>query len=226
MGAPLSAMGRSVPSRATRTVWFASPTTTPSRRTRATGLTAGFRVSSLTMLKTSSRGRPLASSAFQPGELLGDLVEDRDATRLVGCDHGVADAAQRHRQALPLGGELIRGALALGCGRAQLFGAAPEQRDQEDDQGEREETRARRPGIESVPFPLHPQVAEGEGDEHRRDEHAAKQVAARIVAPQNGRRTSIAVNQHEPQAEREECHDRRPRDAGHWRLVERADVRR
>ena len=44
IGAPLSAMMRSAPSRLTSTVWFASSTTVPVARTRATGSGVGSRV--------------------------------------------------------------------------------------------------------------------------------------------------------------------------------------
>ena len=66
MGAPLSAMGRSVPSLAMSSEWLASPTTMPSRRTRATGLSTSARVSSLTIWNTSAVGRPFASTSDQP----------------------------------------------------------------------------------------------------------------------------------------------------------------
>ena len=59
-------MGRSVPSRAMRTVELASPTIVPSRRARRAGFSAGSRVSSLTMWKTSGSGRPCASAWGQP----------------------------------------------------------------------------------------------------------------------------------------------------------------
>jgi hypothetical protein len=66
MGAALSAIGRSTPSFATSRAWLASPTTTPSRRTRVTGLSTGFREWAFTITKTSSIGRPRASPADQP----------------------------------------------------------------------------------------------------------------------------------------------------------------
>ena len=74
IGAALSSMGRSVPSLATRTVWFASPTMTPSRRTLATGFSTGRRVCSWMMGKTVPR-LPLASAALQPVRA-GDRVEE------------------------------------------------------------------------------------------------------------------------------------------------------
>ena len=63
IGAALSSIGRSVPSLAIRTVWLARPTTAPSRSTLATGFSTGRRVSSSTMRKTASSGRPAASAA-------------------------------------------------------------------------------------------------------------------------------------------------------------------
>jgi hypothetical protein len=66
MGAPLSWMGVSVPSRETSSVWFASPTTTPSRSTRSTGLSTVLRVCSLMMWKIARSGCPWASASFQP----------------------------------------------------------------------------------------------------------------------------------------------------------------
>ena len=44
MGAPLSSIGTSVPSRAISTVWLARPTTRPSRITLVTGFSTGSRV--------------------------------------------------------------------------------------------------------------------------------------------------------------------------------------
>ncbi len=49
MGAPLSAMERSDPSSEISKVWFAGPTTVPSRSTRATGSSTSARVSSFTI---------------------------------------------------------------------------------------------------------------------------------------------------------------------------------
>jgi len=66
MGAPLSAIARWLPSRATRTVWLASPTTRPDRNTLATGSSQCWPVSSSMIEKTSARGLPAASSCGQP----------------------------------------------------------------------------------------------------------------------------------------------------------------
>ena len=65
-GAALSATGRSVPSRAMRTVWLASPTTVPSRSARSAGFSAGWRVCSLTIRKTVLSGVPAACASSQP----------------------------------------------------------------------------------------------------------------------------------------------------------------
>jgi hypothetical protein len=66
MGAALSSMGRSVPSLAIRIVWFANPTTTPSRNALAAGFSTGRRVDSLTMRNTASSGWPAASAVAHP----------------------------------------------------------------------------------------------------------------------------------------------------------------
>ncbi len=63
IGAPLSSIGTSVPSRPISTVWLARPTIAPSRRTLVTGFSTVFRVASLTIRKTSSTGRPIASAS-------------------------------------------------------------------------------------------------------------------------------------------------------------------
>lgn len=66
IGAALSSMGRSVPSFAVRTVWFASPTMTPSRNALVAGFSTVRRVVSFTMLNTTSSGRPTASAFAHP----------------------------------------------------------------------------------------------------------------------------------------------------------------
>ncbi len=66
IGAALSSMGRSVPSLAMSKLWFASPTTTPSRKARTVGLSTGWRLSSLMMRNTLSSGWPAASACVQP----------------------------------------------------------------------------------------------------------------------------------------------------------------
>ena len=66
IGAALSSIGVCEPSRRISKVWFARPTTTPSRSARVAGFSTGSRVDSLTMRKTASSGWPFASSARQP----------------------------------------------------------------------------------------------------------------------------------------------------------------
>ncbi len=66
MAAAESAIGCSVPSRAMSSVWFASPTITPSRSARVAGFSTGCRVSSLTIRNTCSSGAPTASAYDQP----------------------------------------------------------------------------------------------------------------------------------------------------------------
>ncbi len=51
IGAPLSAISRSVPSRAISAVWFASPTIPPDSSTFSTGFSQGSLVISLMMMK-------------------------------------------------------------------------------------------------------------------------------------------------------------------------------
>ena len=65
-GAALSSIGSSLPSLAMSSVWLARPRTSPVSMTFLTGCSAGFRVSSLTMRKTSSRRFPRASAADHP----------------------------------------------------------------------------------------------------------------------------------------------------------------
>lgn len=48
------------------TVWFAVPTTVPSRRTFSAGFSDGWRVDSSTMLNTWRNGLPKASCSDQP----------------------------------------------------------------------------------------------------------------------------------------------------------------
>ena len=74
IGAALSSMGRSVPSLAMRTVWFASPTTTPSRNALVAGFSTGWRVSSFTMRNTASSGWPVGLVVRPAGQRLGHGV--------------------------------------------------------------------------------------------------------------------------------------------------------
>ena len=66
MGAQLSAIWRSVPSRAMSAVWLARPMMRFSRRARPTGISASCRVSAWMMRKTSAMGRPRASPVLHP----------------------------------------------------------------------------------------------------------------------------------------------------------------
>ena len=113
IGAAESSMGRSVPSLAIRTVWFARPTMTPSRSTLSTGFSTGCRVCSLRMANTVSSGCPSASSCVQPVSSCGDAVEERDPPLRVGGDHRIADAGERHPQPLLLLVQPLLGGLPL-----------------------------------------------------------------------------------------------------------------
>ena len=110
MGAALSSIGRSVPSRAMRTVWFASPTIVPSRKARRAGFSTGWRVRSLTMRKTSGSGRPSGLGLGPAGQGLGHAVHERDPALGVGADHRVADAGERDPQPLRLLPQRLLGA--------------------------------------------------------------------------------------------------------------------
>ena len=66
IGDALSSMGRSHPSCEIRTVWLASPTTTPFANALRAGFSTSRRVSSLTMRKTEGSGCPVASDEDQP----------------------------------------------------------------------------------------------------------------------------------------------------------------
>jgi hypothetical protein len=66
MAAALSSMGRSLPSRAMRRVWFPSPTVSPRSITFLTGCSTGSLVVSLMMRKTCSTSTPAASASFHP----------------------------------------------------------------------------------------------------------------------------------------------------------------
>ena len=77
MGDALSSMEHSVPSFPRSNAWFSRSTTVPERRARETGLSNGFRVNSLVILKTSSNRCPPASSKRQP-------VKD-SAIRFMNC---------------------------------------------------------------------------------------------------------------------------------------------
>ena len=94
IGAPLSAMGRSVPSRAIKRVWLASPTTVPSRTTRTAGFSTSARVCSLMMRNTCSRGLSNASASGQPVSCSATRIHTHYACRRVGGDDGVANAVK------------------------------------------------------------------------------------------------------------------------------------
>ena len=66
IGAALSAIWVSWPSRASSAVWLARVTTAPLSITRCTGLAEGNRVCALRVRKTSASGRPRASASGQP----------------------------------------------------------------------------------------------------------------------------------------------------------------
>ena len=120
IGAALSSIGCSVPSRAIRIVWLARPTTAPSRSARVAGFSTGWRSCSLTIRNTSSSGRPRASALGPAGQRFGDRVEVGDAAVDVGRDHRVADARQRDAQQLAvLAGARARAAHRLADGDDQ-----------------------------------------------------------------------------------------------------------
>ena len=66
IGAALSAIWISRPSRAISSVWLASPMTVPRAMTSSTGLATRSRVFALTMFKTCSSCKPNASSTVHP----------------------------------------------------------------------------------------------------------------------------------------------------------------
>src|SRR3569832_5788 len=74
IGAALSSIGTSRPSRDSRIVWFASPTTAPVWSTFWTGFSTGCRVNSFKMGKTSDSARPFASSNDHLMSLVATLL--------------------------------------------------------------------------------------------------------------------------------------------------------
>ena len=102
IGAALSSMGLSVPSRAISTVWLARPTIRPSASARRAGFSTGWRVSSLTMLEDRLQRQPLRLVGPPAGQRLGDRVERDDPSVRVGGDQPVADALQGGPEQLPL----------------------------------------------------------------------------------------------------------------------------
>ena len=110
IGAPLSAMGRSVPSLATSSVWFAKPDDHPvaqHARDGALHLGAGLLVDDPEHLG----GRPAPRLGLGPaGERLGHRVHLDDGAGRVGGDDRVADAVEGRPEPARLG--LERGDLA------------------------------------------------------------------------------------------------------------------
>ncbi len=98
MGAALSSIGVSRPSRAMSMVWFASPTVWPSLRTISTGLSTTARVRSFTMRKTSDRSFPRHSTSGQPVSRSATGLTNRMRPAGVGGDDDVADAPESHRE--------------------------------------------------------------------------------------------------------------------------------
>ena len=92
MGATLSSMGRSVPSRAIRIVQSASPEVRSLSSAVLAGVGIGCLVSSLTMTNISSSRSTLRLGHAPAGQPLGDSVHEYDTTRGIRCDDGVADA--------------------------------------------------------------------------------------------------------------------------------------
>ena len=115
------------------------------RWTLATGFSTGSRVVSLTMWKTSSRGRPAGLGFGPAGELLGDRVHHLDPAVGVAGDDAVADGGEGGAQVL-LGVEELLGAAALQVERAAEGGgdgfeavAGEEADDEADGEGEHDE---------------------------------------------------------------------------------------
>jgi hypothetical protein len=77
IGAALSSIGTSRPSLVTSAVWLANATVWPSRKTRATMSSAGWCVSSLTILKTFWTGCPTASASFHPASVIATGFKKR-----------------------------------------------------------------------------------------------------------------------------------------------------
>ena len=93
MGAALSSIGVSLPSRAMSTVWFARPDDRgPWRGPSRPGSRRAAGSVSLTMRKTSRSGLPTASACGTAAERLRDRVQERDVAPRVGGYHRVADA--------------------------------------------------------------------------------------------------------------------------------------
>src|SRR3569833_1524122 len=110
IGAALSSIGISTPSRRRNTVWFARSTTLPSRNTLSTGFSTTTPVSSLLIGKISTSLRPSASRAVQP--------VSRSATGFMNLTVPVASveitASPLPRELAPARGVCIRPALGVG----------------------------------------------------------------------------------------------------------------
>ena len=113
----------------------------PSRITFSTGLSAGARVVSSRMTKTSRSGRPLASASDQPVSASATGFMKLTAPVVVGGDDRVADAAQRGGQPLAADADL----LGVGAQRAlELAAAADVAIDGEEDERQHDDQDAGR----------------------------------------------------------------------------------
>ena len=90
------------PSLATRSESFARPSTEPSRKTLATGMS----ILALRLLVDQAEHflerTPSASAEVQPMEAFGDRVEGGDMTIGVGDEHAIADSVERGPESLAL----------------------------------------------------------------------------------------------------------------------------
>jgi hypothetical protein len=110
MGEALSSIGRSTPSLATSSVWFASPDVDALFERACRGIVAVWPVAWSTMWNTRSSGWPMASRAVHPVRGFGDRVDAGDTALHVGRDHRVANARQRHPQLVAMARQLGRSA--------------------------------------------------------------------------------------------------------------------
>ena len=94
IGAALSSMGRSVPSLAMSSVWFASPTITPSRKARTVGFSTVWRLSWLMMLEHAVERLADRLLLRPAGQGRSHRVEERDLPFGVGGNHGIANAGE------------------------------------------------------------------------------------------------------------------------------------
>ena len=114
MGAALSAMGRSVPSRLISTVWLARPRMWPDRMTSPAGFSTGCRVVSFTIWKTSASGIPCALSFVHPVSV--SAMPFMYVTRPSASEAMIPSPMLRERHAEPflLRGQRGGGPFALG----------------------------------------------------------------------------------------------------------------